>query len=113
MILKLLRALTAMSAATHKQELLASDEIGSIALGAALRSWRRQVHIRFAYYKLLIANPLPRLNKHGGMEVSMSGHSDFPDGHRERGLETLRDAPLSDMDLMKRHDTFSPIPVAK
>ena len=38
---------------------------------------------------------------HGGMEVSMPGHSVFPDGHKERELENLRDAPLSDMDLMK------------
>ena len=73
-IQKLLRALTVLSAATDKEELLARDEIGPVALGAALHSWRRQVHIHFAYYKFLIANPLPRLNKHGGMEVSMPGH---------------------------------------
>ena len=61
------------------------------------------MHIHFAYYKFLVASPLPCVNKHGGREVSMPGHSDFPDGHKERELEKLRDAPLSDMDLMKKH----------
>ena len=61
------------------------------------------MHILFAYYKYLIANPLPRLNKHGGMEVFMPGHSDFPEDHKDQGLETFGYAPLSGMDLIKRH----------
>ena len=74
-IQKLLRALSAMSVATDKETLLASDEIGPIALGAALRCRRRQVHIRFAYYMFLNANPLPQLNQDGAMEELMPGSS--------------------------------------
>ena len=102
-IQKLLRALTAMSVATDKEGFLASDEIGPIALSAARRSWRRQVHIHFAYYKFLNANPLPWLNKHGGKEVFMPGCSEFPDDHKDWGLETFGYAPLSATDLIKRH----------
>ena len=86
-IQKLLRALTAMSVATDKEEFLASDEIGPIALGAALRSWRRQVHSHFAYYKFLKADPLPQLNQDGAMEALMPGCSELPDGYKDRGLE--------------------------
>ena len=45
----------------------------SIALGAALHSWRQQVHIHLAYYKYQNASPLLRMNKDGGMEASMPG----------------------------------------
>ena len=76
-----------MSAATDKEELLASDEIGPIALGAALRSWRRQVHIHVAYYKVVNANPLPQLNQDGAMEALMPGYSEFPDWYKDSGSE--------------------------
>ena len=55
------------------------------------------MHIHVTYYKFLNANPVPRMNKYGGMEVSMPGHSDVSDGHKERGLVMLEEAPLSDM----------------
>ena len=77
MIQKLLRALVSISGAVDKDTFLADDEIHPIALGAALHSWRRQVHIHFAYYKYLNASLLPRMSKYGGMVASMAGQSDF------------------------------------
>ena len=91
-----------ISGVIDKETFLADDEIHPIALGAAQHSWRRQVHIHFAYYKYLNANALPRMSKYGGMEASMPGQSDVLDGHKERGSVMLDEAPLSDMDLMKQ-----------
>ena len=67
------------------------------------------MHIHFAYYKFLNASPLPQLNKHGGMEVFMPGHSECPEDHNDWGLETFGYAPLSGMDLIKRHVLTHPI----
>jgi hypothetical protein len=86
-IQKLLRALTIMSAAIDNKELLASDEIGQIALGAALRSWRRQVHIHFAYYKFLQTNSVVGMKEDGLMEVLLP---EYPDSHKDCGLEIVR-----------------------
>ena len=72
-IQKLLRALVSISGAIDKETCVADDEIGPVALGAALHSWRRQVHIHVAYYKYLNASPLLRMNKYGGMEASVPG----------------------------------------
>jgi hypothetical protein len=94
-IQKLLRASTIMSAATDNKELLASDEIGLIALGAALRSWRRQVHIHFAYYKFLRTNCDSGMKEAGLMQMWLS---EYLDSHRDSALESVRSIPLCYMD---------------
>ena len=101
----LLRALTIMSAATDNKEFLASDEIGPIALGAALRSWRRQVHIHFAYYKFLRTNSVGGMKEDGLMQVLLS---EYLDSHTDSVLESVRSIPSCDMDQIKRHILIHP-----
>ena len=105
MIQKLLRALAIMSAATDNKEFLASDEIGPIALGAALRSWRRQVHIHFAYYKFLQTNSVCGMKEDGLMQMLLS---EDLDSRKLSGLEIVRGVPLCGMDRIKRHILIHP-----
>jgi hypothetical protein len=104
-IQKLLRALTIMSAATDNNEFLASDEIGPIALGAALRSWRRQVHIHCAYYKFLRTNSDSGMKEAGLMQMWLSEYLDY---HRDSVLGSVRSISMCDMDQIKRHILIHP-----
>ena len=100
-IQKLLRALVFLSGAVDKYMFLADDAIGPVALAGAVRSWRRQIQIHFAYYKFVTNNPLPSISKFGGVPASAPGPSDFLDGHRNQ--RAIVEEPLRDMDLLKQY----------
>ena len=58
---ELLRAMSSMSGARRKDNFLASGIIGALDLAAAIRSWRRQVHIHLVCYEDLQKHMLPGL----------------------------------------------------